>query len=97
MRSKVAVAAVELGERGVVARVVVVSCSMVVVASWDILVCGVVGAIINTAEVGVNTGVLFFVGVYVFIGGTVEFDGFAFGDLGIGDGGFEGFIGVLVE
>jgi hypothetical protein len=95
-RSKMVVAVAELGERGVVVGVAVVFC-MVAVASWDILVGGVVWAVVNVAEVGMDTGVAFFVGVDIFIGGVVEADSFSFDDLGIGDGAFEGAVGVFVE
>jgi hypothetical protein len=45
-----------LGEGETVVGVVVVSCCMVGVASWDILVGGVVWAVVNVAKMGVDTG-----------------------------------------
>jgi hypothetical protein len=96
MRSKMVVVVAELGKGGVVVGVAVVSC-MVVVASWDILVGGVVWAVVNVAEVGMDIGVVFFVGVDIFVGGVVEANGFSFDNLYIGDGFFEGEIGVFVE
>jgi hypothetical protein len=94
-RSKTAV--VGIGEEGVIVGVAVVSCCMAGVASWDILVGGVVQAVVNAAEMGVDTGMTFFVRVDVFIGGTVKADGFSFDDLYVGDGCFEGDVGVFVE
>jgi hypothetical protein len=95
MRLKVVV--VGVGEEGVVVGMAVVSCCMVGVAFWDILVGGVVQTVVNAAEMGVDTSVTFFVGVDVFIGGTVKADGFSFDDLYVGDGCFEGDVGVFVE
>jgi hypothetical protein len=95
-RLKTAVVAVELGEGGVIVRVAAVFC-MVVVASWDILVGGAVWAVVNVAEVGMDTGVAFFVGVDVVVGGMVEVDGFSFDNLYVGDWFFEGEVGVFVE
>jgi hypothetical protein len=46
----------------------------------------VIGTIVDAAEVSVDTGVPFFIGVYVFVGGWVEADGIAFKDLCEGSG-----------
>jgi hypothetical protein len=98
-RSKTAgvVAVAGVGEEGVVVGMAVVSCCMVGVASWDILVGGVARTVVNVAEMGVDTSVTFFVGVDVFIGSVVKADGFFFDDLYIGDRCFEGDVGVFVE
>jgi hypothetical protein len=95
-RSKTVAMGAELGKGGVVVGVVVVVCT-VVAASWDILVGGVVWTVVNVAKVGVNTGVTFLVGMDIFVGSTVKADSFSFDDLYVGDGFFEGDVGVFVE